>query len=72
MINENRYNCNNCTKEGRLGCRPDVKPECELRLPIGYQMMDNDRKISGFVSMMDRLRLKIETVGPTDFVIVQS
>jgi hypothetical protein len=61
-VKENRYNCHNCTDI----CRQARK--CELRLPIGVQMIEA-HKVDGFIAMMNRLNLKVQEV-PSGFFIV--
>jgi hypothetical protein len=65
-----RYNCHNCFDRDKKKCFPEKKMECELRVPIGWQMVDSERKLAGFHSVMKAFNLRIETYPNGDFAIV--
>lgn len=51
----------NCMEEGKK-CNPQVRRECALRVPMGFQMVDNERKMRGFQAVMNRFGLKVEMI----------
>lgn len=64
-------NCHNCMEVDRKKCFPAKKLECRLFLPIGWQMVDNERKLAGLYNVMAALNLRIETYPNGDFAIVR-
>ena len=59
--------CRNCAEE-KKGCKPKIKPLCELRLPMIWQLIEPD-KIDGFQRCLRKLGMRIEPIGKDDFVI---
>jgi hypothetical protein len=59
--------CFNCA-EIKKGCQPHVKPVCELRLPMIWQLIEPE-KINGLQRCLRSLGMKIEPVGKNDFTI---
>jgi len=66
----NRYNCHNCMDRDRKKCFPEKRMECELRLPIGWQMADNERKLGQFRDVLAALCMRVETYPDGNFAIV--
>lgn len=66
-----RYNCNNCNDRDTRKCFPTKKTECSLRVPIGFQMVDDERKTAGFHAVMSALNLRVETYSDGQFSIVK-
>lgn len=66
-----RYPCYNCAEKDKRRCSPDTKPNCALMLPIGYQMVDDERKMAGFHAVMSAFKLKVETYKDGGFSIVE-
>jgi hypothetical protein len=66
-----RYNCHNCFDRDKKQCFPEKRMECELRVPIGWQMVDDERKLAGFHTVMTAFNLQVETYPDGNFSIVQ-
>ena len=62
--------CFNCA-EIKKGCNPDIKPNCELRIPLIWQLISSE-KIGGFERCLRKLGMKIEPIGNDDFTIVMA
>jgi hypothetical protein len=63
-------NCHNCMDRDRKKCFPEKKMECNLRLPIGFQMVDDERKMAGFHAMMSAFNLRVDIYSDGNFSIV--
>ena len=62
-----RRKCFNCA-EAVKQCQPDINPECELRVPMIWQLIEPG-KIDGLQRCLQSLKMRIEPVGKDDFTI---
>ena len=62
--------CRNCGELAK-GCKPEIDPECELRLPVIMQLVEQ-RKIDAFQRCLQNLGMKIKMIGSDDFDIVMA
>ena len=60
--------CRNCGEIVK-GCKPEIAPVCELRMPMIMQLVE-PMKIDAFQRCLRNLGMQVRMIGHNDFEIV--